>query len=162
MLDRVLAELRGFGPDVVVHDPFAPAGLVAARHLGVRTVLHQISLWDPWEVHGAALAALARHRRVPGDGRPDATLSITPAGLADVDRDSRIRAVPASGEGSLPGWLDRPPRRPRILVSRSTTNSGPGHDVVRRVVAAAPGLGRVSQIGGAGCAMLDRCRVPLS
>ncbi|ANY05606.1 hypothetical protein [Pseudonocardia sp. HH130630-07] len=42
-------------------------------------------------------------------------------------------------------------RVPDLLPGRATTT---GDDVAV--------LGRVSQIGGAGCAMLDRCRVPLS
>lgn len=140
MLDRVIAEAEAFAPDVVVHEPFAPAGLVAARRTGVRAVLHQISLWDPRTVHDAAMNDLARRRALPLDRTPDATISITPTALMDVPSARRIRGIPASGDGPLPAWLERPPRRPRIIVSRSTTNAGPGPDLARQVASAASGI----------------------
>jgi UDP:flavonoid glycosyltransferase YjiC (YdhE family) len=122
-----------FAPDLVIHDPLAPAGAVAAARLGVPAVVHENSLFA-----GADLvqAVSAGQYRLP----PAATLTIAPPSLVGTRPGWPMRAVPHSGSGTVPDWLTRPAGQPRLLVSRSTVAGPGGGALMSAVVAAASGL----------------------
>jgi UDP:flavonoid glycosyltransferase YjiC (YdhE family) len=126
----------------VVHEPFAASGALAARVIGVPAILHEISLWDPHEIHAATSGSRAfrrtLHRYRVEQVAPATTLTITPPSLVGERDGHRVRAIPSSSHGELPDWLAGPGDRPRVLVSRSTAHSGPGGDPTRSIIAAAP------------------------
>jgi hypothetical protein len=139
MADGVVALADRWAPDLVVHEPLAAAGALAAAHRRVPAVLHENSLYDGAElvrVTAARLsAALGRHG-VDALPASAATLTIAPASMVNGRVGWPMRCVPYSGEGNMPTWLREPSERPRIAVSRSTVG-GPGSSSLMSAVVAA-------------------------
>jgi UDP:flavonoid glycosyltransferase YjiC (YdhE family) len=132
LLPGVVALAERWAPDLVVHEPLAAAGAVAAGRLGVPAVLHGNSLFDGDELVRVTGARL--RQPVPPNA---AAITIAPASVVGPRAGWPMRAVPYSGEGAVPDWLLAPPAdRPRIVVSRSTVG-GPGSGGLMRAVVAA-------------------------
>jgi UDP:flavonoid glycosyltransferase YjiC (YdhE family) len=127
-LHALLAQWR---PELVVHEPLAVAGAVAAAKAGIPAVLHENSLFD-----GPSLVKATARRPLPS---PAATISIAPPSVLPGRTGWPMRAVPYAGGATAPDWLMKPAARPRIVVSRSTV-PGPGSGLMRAVVAAAAGV----------------------
>jgi len=127
--DGVVKLADRWKPDLVVHEPLAVAGALAAAHRGVPAVLHENSLDKPLRRHG--VAEVAPHA---------ARLTIAPPSVVGARPGRPMRCVPYSGDGALPDWLRHRPPRPRIAVSRSTVGGPGGGDLMRAVVAAAAGV----------------------
>ncbi|MFP5068802.1 nucleotide disphospho-sugar-binding domain-containing protein [Pseudonocardia nantongensis] len=126
LTDTLVTVAEQWRPDVVVHEPLAVAGALAAARHGVPAVLHENGLHDGAAAFGAVLdskaVARARHRHsvheVPA---PAVTLTIAPASVVGLRDGLPVRPVPAgppSGTEHVPGWLRAPSERPRILVTR--------------------------------------------
>ncbi|QTR03458.1 DUF1205 domain-containing protein, partial [Saccharothrix algeriensis] len=131
MAGPLLAAARRWQPDLVVHEPFAVAGALAAAELSVPAVVHEVSLFD-----GAELAAAALARTPWPAADPVAVLRIAPPSLMATGDAWPLRAVP-HGDGPVPQWLSARPRRPRVLVSRSTVGGPGGHRLMASAVAVA-------------------------
>ncbi|GEL25954.1 glycosyl transferase [Pseudonocardia sulfidoxydans NBRC 16205] len=142
LADAVVAVAGAFEPEVVVHEPLAPAGALAAARIGVPAVLQENSLYDGPSLVAAVVRsplfrrALRRHGLLDELPPPADVLTIAPPSVVGVRGGRPMRSVPDDGAG-LPDWLTEPTARPRILVSRSTV-AGPGGDPMAAVVAAAP------------------------
>jgi UDP:flavonoid glycosyltransferase YjiC (YdhE family) len=143
MAAGVVALADRWKPDLVVYEPLAVAGALAAARCGVRAVLHENSLFDgPLLVQATAerMANVLRSHGMTGQPPMDAIVTVAPPSLVGARRGWPMRYVPYSGEGVLPDWLRRPPVRPRIAVSRSTVAGPGGGDIMSAVVAAAPNV----------------------
>jgi UDP:flavonoid glycosyltransferase YjiC (YdhE family) len=141
MADNVVGLAKRWAPDLVVYEPLAAAGALAAARLGVPAVLHENSLFDGPALVRVTASRLTRALRRHGvEAMPPnaATMSIAPTSLVGVRSGWPMRCVPYSGGGVLPDWLGRRPERPRILVSRSTVGGPGGSRLMTAVVAAAP------------------------
>lgn len=116
----VMAAAQRFRPDLVVYEPLAVAGAVAAAALGVPAVLHENMLFD-----GPTLVRVtSKHMKTGGAARPAdaATISIAPPSVLPDRPGWPMRPVPyATGDLDLPA-----PTRPRIVVNRSTVRSSGG------------------------------------
>lgn len=141
IVDNVVAVARSWAPDLVLYEPFSPAGTLAAAHLGIPAVRHGFGLLDGAEriVSARMTRALGRYGlgTVPSDA---AALTVAPPSLVGPRPGWPMRFVPYSGEGCLPDWLATRSDRPRVLVSRSTVPGPGGGDLMRAVVAAAPAV----------------------
>jgi UDP:flavonoid glycosyltransferase YjiC (YdhE family) len=122
-------------PDLIVHEPLAPAGAVAAGRIGVPSVLQENMLFAAPEL----LAAVAASRPMQAFSVPAPELAITvsPPSLVGPRPGRQMRPVPWSGGGDVPEWLLTAPGRPRIVVSRSTITGPGGGDPMPAVVASA-------------------------
>jgi UDP:flavonoid glycosyltransferase YjiC (YdhE family) len=127
--------VRAVRPDLVVHEPLAVAGALAAAEAGVPAVLHGTILFDGTELTRVTLAAM--RKTAPASA---VTLTVAPPSVVGPRPGRPMRAVPYSGEGALPDWLAERGDRPRILVTRSTIAAPGGDAHMRRVVDAARGL----------------------
>jgi UDP:flavonoid glycosyltransferase YjiC (YdhE family) len=129
-----VALAESWRPDLVLHEPLAVAGSLAAAAVGAPAVLHENSLFD-----GRTLVRETLSRM--GTTVPEfagVISSAPPSVLPGRDSCRPMRAVPYGGTGPLPILPER--GRPLIAVSRSTV-AGPGRDrLMERVVAAAPGV----------------------
>ncbi|GAB3936345.1 salmochelin biosynthesis C-glycosyltransferase IroB [Micromonospora vulcania] len=138
LTDPVVALATQWRPDLVLHEPFAVAGAVAAARLGVPAVRQENSLFDGRELVRATSArlgvALRRHglTELPPSA---AALSVAPSSVTTQDG-WPMRYASYVGGGELPAWLREPGERPRILVTRSTL-TGPGDQGPMPAVAAA-------------------------
>ncbi|MCI2418051.1 DUF1205 domain-containing protein [Saccharopolyspora sp. K220] len=138
MADGVVALADRWQPDLVICEPLAASGALAAARRGVPLVLHENSLFN-----GPELLAATRFAGTLGrygvDALPSAatTLTIAPPSVVGAREGLPMRCEPFSGGGAAPDWLAERPARPRILVSRSTVN-GAGENPMAAVVAAAP------------------------
>lgn len=150
MLEDLVAYGRQWCPDIVVAEPTAIAGSVAAAALKVPYVRHR---WGvdraAAEVSAAAADELSRaadRLGLPGPATPNTTVDPCPPSLQDpaVAPGWRTRYVPFDGGAVVPGWL-RPSdpstpcarERPRVCVTLGSMAGGlGGFDVTRRVVAA--------------------------
>ncbi|GAA0816713.1 nucleotide disphospho-sugar-binding domain-containing protein [Spirilliplanes yamanashiensis] len=122
-------------PDLVLVEPLAVAGALAARRTGTRTVVVENSLFDG-RVLAEAVAAEVGKPFVVGE-----LVTIAPPSVVGARAGTPVRAVPFSGGGDVPEWLARRGDRPRVVVSYSTVRSpGGGGDPTAAVVAAAPGV----------------------
>ncbi|GEC20680.1 glycosyl transferase [Pseudonocardia hydrocarbonoxydans] len=145
MADPLVALVRTLRPDLVVYEPWAPAGALAAGAVGVPAVLLENGLFDgEWASRTAAAGladAIGRHGLGPGLPPPAAVVTVRPPALGAAPGHLPMRpATGWSGRADLPAGLAVPGPRPRLLVSRSTVpGPGPG-DPTRAVVAAAAGL----------------------
>jgi UDP:flavonoid glycosyltransferase YjiC (YdhE family) len=152
MADDLLAFARDWRPDLVIYEPTAFAGLLAARVLDIPAVRH---LWTADFTVGLAgnplehmlLGSLferygASHIGVLGD----LTLDPCPPSLQVHDGLPReaVRYIPYNGPSVAPRWLGVPPGRPRICVTWGTSLSAMGGAArmahVPRIVAALAGL----------------------
>ncbi|MET7402844.1 nucleotide disphospho-sugar-binding domain-containing protein [Dactylosporangium sp. NPDC005572] len=126
----VTALAERWRPDLVVHEPLAPAGTLAARRTGARAVLHENTLFD----------ARTLHALFPGVPQPDAVVSSAPPSVLPERTGWPMRPVPYGGEVALDPSLAAP-ERPWVVVSRSTIAGGPVRDTLMdQVVAAAPAV----------------------
>ncbi|MEV4617223.1 glycosyltransferase [Asanoa sp. NPDC049573] len=124
-------------PHVVVHEPLAAAGAVAAARHGVPAVLHGNTLFDDALLLGVTIAKMRPRVDVPASA---AVLRISPDSLVPGASGQPMRPVGYGGGLSLPSSLREPGKRPRILVSHSTI-AGPGSTaVLDRIVRLAPAV----------------------
>lgn len=137
LVDAVGAVADRFRPDVVVYEPLAVAGAVAAARRGIPAVRHENNLFDGAALTAATAGPALRRHGVDGLPQPAAVLQIAPPGLVGERAGWPMRHVPYSGAGELPGWLTEPPARPRIAVSRSTVRGPGGGRIMAAVVAVA-------------------------
>ncbi|GIF16410.1 nucleotide disphospho-sugar-binding domain-containing protein [Actinoplanes teichomyceticus] len=136
-------ELVAFGeawrPHLVVTDPMFYAGPLLADVLGVPLIRH---LWSPdWTKAGYSMGGFAEGQtraewpeellelyRSYGARTETDTAACTvdpfPPGLQLPGLTGRVsvRGVAYNGTGDIPPWLSEQPTRPRVLVSRSTSN----------------------------------------
>jgi UDP:flavonoid glycosyltransferase YjiC (YdhE family) len=133
--DAVVALARRERPDLIVYEPLAVAGAVAAEAVGVPAVLQENNLFPGADL--VAAVATSRPMRRYAVGAPAATITVSPPSLTGPRPGLPMRAVPYSGGGAVPEWLLAAGERPRIVVSRSTVAGPAGGDPMRAVVAAA-------------------------
>jgi UDP:flavonoid glycosyltransferase YjiC (YdhE family) len=148
MADDVVDFARRWRPDVIVHEPRAYGGLVAAEVLGIPLVRH---LWgtdytcERWEIEAPALAPLLDRHGITDPRHLGAiTLDVCPPALQYAFAENRVpmRYVPFNGAGTVPDLPERRPGRPRVCVTWGTTQvQQTGHlEPVDRVVKALAGL----------------------
>ncbi|MFC9659869.1 glycosyltransferase [Nocardia sp. NPDC127606] len=134
MIEPLLRAATEFGPQVIVHEPFASAAAIVADRLGVPTVLHNIAL-DNGTVIRRELLRLLTDAALPA---PASTLSIAPPSIVRVDG-RPLRYTPYSTPGAdTPAFLREPSTRRRILVTRSTMLGDGPDTMLRAIVRAAP------------------------
>ncbi|MCZ2857194.1 glycosyltransferase [Blastococcus sp. VKM Ac-2987] len=144
--ERMAAELvdlvDGWRPDLVVHEPLAAAGTLAAARHGVPVALVDLSLYDPEELLAATATRLTAWSRRYGVGTlpvPAEVVRTAPPSVVEHRRGRLVRYVPATATGDVPAELFGSGDRPIVLVTR-TTVPGPGRDLLMsRVVDAAAG-----------------------
>ncbi|MFG1841462.1 nucleotide disphospho-sugar-binding domain-containing protein [Micromonospora sp. NPDC049175] len=127
LIDPVVTLATEWRPDLVLHEPFAVAGAVAAARLGVPAVRQENSLFDGRDLVRATTARLGSALRRHGLTElppPAAAIAVAPPSVARQDG-WPMRYESYVGGGELPDWLRQPGERPRILVTRSTV-TGPG------------------------------------
>jgi UDP:flavonoid glycosyltransferase YjiC (YdhE family) len=128
--DGLVALAERWRPHLVLHEPLAVAGALAAAKVGVPAVLQENSLFDGPTLVRVTADRLADARRRHGiDALPPAaaTISIAPPSVLADRPGWPMRPVPYAGTGAVPKWLTGPGSRPRIVVSRSTVAT-PGRD----------------------------------
>ncbi|WP_227981936.1 glycosyltransferase [Nocardia spumae] len=136
-VEQVVEATRAFAPDLVVHEPFAAAGAVAAARCGIPSVLHNIAFDNGAEVRERTLRHMGR--AYPATD-PVATISIAPASIVSVPG-LPLRPVPYSAPGTATAeWLLEPPARPRILVTRSTMLGNGPNAMITSILRAAPAV----------------------
>lgn len=126
LTDALVTVAEQWRPDVVVHEPLAVAGALAAARHEVPAVLHENGLHDGTSAFRAVLDSRpvqrARQRHgVHAVPAPAVTLTIAPTSVVGLRDGLPVRPVPAGGPhpaDDLPGWLRAPSERPRILVTR--------------------------------------------
>ncbi|SCL33559.1 UDP:flavonoid glycosyltransferase YjiC, YdhE family [Micromonospora rhizosphaerae] len=139
LADGMVALAQEWSPDLVVYEPFAVAGALAAARVGVPAVRHENSLFDGRElvrVTTERLTGALRRHRVATIPPPAAAIAVAPPSVATQDG-WPLRYDSYAGGGELPDWLREPGDRPRVLVSRSTVAGPGGAGPMRAVVAAA-------------------------
>ncbi|MFB9319346.1 nucleotide disphospho-sugar-binding domain-containing protein [Cryptosporangium minutisporangium] len=126
-----------FRPQVVVAEPLAVAGLIAAAGYGVPAVRHETNLFDGAELAAAAAGPVLRKLSIDRLPEPAAVIQVLPASVVG-ERPGWPMRYEAPAPAAVPSWLAETPNRPRILVSRSTVG-GPGNASIMRplVIAAA-------------------------
>ncbi|MEV5574401.1 activator-dependent family glycosyltransferase [Spirillospora sp. NPDC052269] len=145
MVDGLVEFARQWRPDLVIWEPFTPAGAVAAEAVGAA---HARLLWgadllvDQREAFLEALAgrppaqradplaawlggALDRHGLVFSERmlRGHWTIDQMPAGirLPTPERIVPMRYVPYNGTAVVPDWLREPPSAPRVCLTLGIT-----------------------------------------
>jgi UDP-glucoronosyl and UDP-glucosyl transferase len=144
MIPEVVTVARVWEPHVVVHEPLAASGAVAAVASGAPAVLAENSLWDapPLVVATARSPVFARAALAAGVTRlppPALVLRTAPESLVGHRPGPLMRPEPVVS-GEAPAWLRRPARRPRIVVSHTTVLGAAPGDPMPAVVAAASGV----------------------
>jgi UDP:flavonoid glycosyltransferase YjiC (YdhE family) len=150
--EGTLEYARRWGADLVVHDPLAVEGLLAAKVTGVPAVQHH---WGPVgsDEPDPALRLMPQDpagffpRYGVGELGPELVEHvIDPCGdsLGFATRAHRlpVRYVPYNGTGEMPPWVLQAPERPRVCVvwgSSLTTMFGPRSFVVPQIVEALGG-----------------------
>ncbi|MDO0924374.1 activator-dependent family glycosyltransferase [Streptomyces sp. TG1A-8] len=147
LLDDLVTLARDFRPDLVVRDPIAYAGGIAARACGAA---HARLLWCA-DVYGQARGTFTELARdVPGSVRRDPlaewlgergrpygvhcdeelingqfTIDTLPPSLRPPSalREMSMRYVPYNGPAVQWDWLREEPRRPRVCVTLGRTNT---------------------------------------
>ncbi|WP_406728604.1 nucleotide disphospho-sugar-binding domain-containing protein [Streptomyces sp. GD-15H] len=157
MTPDLLDYARHWSPDLVVHEPRAYAGLVAAEVLRVPLVRQ---LWGTdytagrWAEESPFLSALLASHGLDAAGvnplgavtvdpcPPSLRLPGTPGEAGAPIRRLPTAHVPYNGAGEVPAWLRVPPRRPRVCVTwgTSTRSAARGPAPVERIAAALAGL----------------------
>jgi UDP:flavonoid glycosyltransferase YjiC (YdhE family) len=147
MAPDLLSFARAWRPDLVVYEPRAYAGLVAAHALGIPAVRH---LWgtdytyDRWELEGEALRPLfGTYGMREVDPHGELTVDTCPPSLRVAVGGVRqpMRYVPYNGAGVVPPWLHAPASRPRVCVTWGTSmrTAGDEPDPVAQILAAFSG-----------------------
>lgn len=117
---------RRYAPDLILHEPLAAEGLLAARVTGTPSAVH---LWGPIGTHetdpAAAsvveypVASFKPHRAGPL-GLDTAEHVIDPCavslGPAVASNRLPVRYTPYNGPGAMPSWVLDAPTRPRVSV----------------------------------------------
>jgi Erythromycin biosynthesis protein CIII-like, C-terminal domain/Erythromycin biosynthesis protein CIII-like, N-terminal domain len=140
MADGVIALADRWAANLVIYEPLAVVGALAAARRRVPAVLHENSLYDGAHLVQATAArlraVLARHGvdALPANA---ATVTIAPPSLVGSRAGWPMRCLPYSGQGALPDWLRQRPQRARIAVSHSTVGSLGSSGLISAVVAAA-------------------------
>ena len=142
MAGGVLALAEEWRPDLVLHEGLMPVGALAAGRRGVPSVLVDGLVYDG----GALFRAVSRSLRAPGlrpgpaavPGPADVVTAV-PASLVGARPGRPMRHLPTGAGGPLPPALTRPrrPRRPTIVVTRSTVADPRRDRMMSTVVAAA-------------------------
>ncbi|MGY1610130.1 glycosyltransferase [Geodermatophilus sp. SYSU D00700] len=134
--DAVVALADRLRPDLVVHEPLAPAGAEAAARLGVPAVLVEGNLFDVGQLSAAALGVYRPARRLGDLPAPVEVVTTAPPSLVGPREGRPMRFVPWTPDRPVGEEFTRPGARRRVLVSRSTVAS-PGRDRLMGDVAAA-------------------------
>ncbi|MBE9375459.1 glycosyltransferase [Saccharopolyspora sp. HNM0983] len=141
MADGAVALADRYEPDLVVHEPLAVFGALAAARRGAPAVVHENSLFDPAELTRSTAARLGKtfqRHGVPSLPASAGSMTISPTSVVGPRSGMPMRYEPVSVPGEIPDWLREPPRScPRILVSRSTVD-GPWESPMVAAVTAAP------------------------
>lgn len=140
MAEGTLTLAEQWRPDLVVHEPLAAAGALAAARHDVPAVTVDASLYDATDLLTAVTGALRRTLVAHGIERlppPAEMLVTTPPSMRDTRRGRSMRYVPVAGDGDAPEDLTRRGERPRVVVSRSTVDSPLRDRLMERVVGAA-------------------------
>ncbi|TCK27406.1 nucleotide disphospho-sugar-binding domain-containing protein [Pseudonocardia endophytica] len=148
LADALVTVVAQWRPDVVVHEPLAASGALAAARHDVPVVLLENNLFPGRELVDATLGARTMQRALWRHGMtelpdPAVTLTIAPSSLVGQRAGLPMRPGAPDREpdpDAIPGWLRVPSERPRVLVTR-TTVAGPGRgDPMAAAVKAAEGL----------------------
>lgn len=142
LVDDVVALADAVRPDLVIHEPLAVSGAVAAAVRGVPAVLVAGMLWDGPELVAATsaaapmVAAAARYgvTEIP---RPAAVVATPPRSVVGPREGMLMRAGGSIDVGAEDSVWTRAATRPRLLVSHSTIAGAGSTSHVRRVIAAA-------------------------
>jgi UDP:flavonoid glycosyltransferase YjiC (YdhE family) len=137
MADGVAALAARFAPDLVVHEPLAPAGADAAARQRVPAVLAEGNLFDAGQLLAATLAHYRPARK--GFPPPAEVLTTAPRSLVGPRAGRPVRFVPCSPERPFPPEFAAPGDRPRVLVSRSTVADPRRERLMTTVARAAAG-----------------------
>ncbi|MFB9235121.1 nucleotide disphospho-sugar-binding domain-containing protein [Plantactinospora siamensis] len=149
MAPDLIETVRSYRPELLVYDPTAWAGAVAAAAGGVPSLRHAYGLdllVRAREVVVELLAPIAdRHGLAPVDPAAAPTLDPCPAALqvpALVDR-IELRYLGFNGPGAAPVLPARPAGRPRVVVSWGHTMArlDPGYLLAGPIAAALAGAG---------------------
>jgi UDP:flavonoid glycosyltransferase YjiC (YdhE family) len=135
VVDEVVALAERARPDLILYEPMAPAGGIAAARVAVPSVLQENILFPAPELLAAVAASrpMQKHTIVS----PELSVTVSPPSVVGPRPGKQMRSVPYSGGGEAPAWLCTEPERPRIVVSRSTVAGPGGRDLIPAVVAAA-------------------------
>ncbi|MDG4826891.1 glycosyltransferase [Asanoa sp. WMMD1127] len=134
-VNATTALVERWRPDVVVHEPLAGAGAVAAARHDVPAVLHGNTLFDDAILLAVTTARMRTRTTVPASA---VVLRISPDSVVPGASGQPMRPVGYGGGASLPASLREPGTMPRVLVSHSTI-AGPGSTaVLDRIVRLAP------------------------
>jgi glycosyltransferase len=127
MMDGLLEVGRAFRPDAVVYTPIHAAGLLAARELGARAVLHPMAIPRPTLAEGRDYIVKARPELADhADRDADVRIELTPPSVRPFTHRFGpegppvvlpMRYVPQTVGSQLPAWGLRAPDRPRVLVT---------------------------------------------
>ncbi|MFF0173985.1 nucleotide disphospho-sugar-binding domain-containing protein [Micromonospora profundi] len=127
--DAGVAFARAWQPDLVLHDPASFEGILIAELLGRPAVL---CLWGPVGTHEPAHMSIVpqdHSKSFPRYGlkpfTPDMIRTVIdpcPAAIAPPTPADRLpmQYVPYNGCAPMPGWLLKPPDRPRVCIAWST------------------------------------------
>ncbi|GAA3736300.1 activator-dependent family glycosyltransferase [Streptomyces tremellae] len=141
MIPDLVAYARNWRPDLVVWEPLSYAGPVAARvvgaaharllwcfdnHSAMRDVFLRRQAERPWERREDPLAGwLGGHLARYGSSFDEEvlvgqwTIDLVPTSLQSPLAAERIpvRCLPYNGPCEIPGWLNEPPERPRVVLT---------------------------------------------
>jgi UDP:flavonoid glycosyltransferase YjiC (YdhE family) len=151
IIDDLVDLARTWRPDLIVYEPAAFAGPVAAAAIGVPAVR---LLWGPDITHASShlehpvlAPMLARFGLDTVDTRGVLTLDPCPPSMQvaspDVNR-QRMRYIPFNGRGTMPVDLLEPVRSPRICLTWGTSTvklGGPSTFLLPHALSAAAELG---------------------
>jgi UDP:flavonoid glycosyltransferase YjiC (YdhE family) len=153
--DAAVKFAKAWQPDLVVHDPLAVEGALAAAALKVPAITH---LWGTAGSHEPASSGLAIVPDYPvgtfakwkvgalGPAAITHVIDPCPEQLAPpIGEATRLpaRFVPYNGSGIAPAWVDQPSEKPRVCVVWGTSTSamsGPKSFLLPAIVEAVAGL----------------------
>jgi UDP:flavonoid glycosyltransferase YjiC (YdhE family) len=143
MADGLLELTERWRPDLVLHEPLAVGGSVAAARAGVPVVLVDANLFDAREQRNAVVAHLGpvvRRHGIRALPEPTDVVLTAPPSLVGPRAGRPMRFVPAAAGTGRGPELSVSENRPTVLVSRSTVAT-PGRDrLMPRVVRIAAGV----------------------
>jgi UDP:flavonoid glycosyltransferase YjiC (YdhE family) len=129
-----------WSPDLIVHEPLAATGALAAVRRQVPSVTVDASMFDPRELLRVTLAqvgTVARRFGVETFPDPAELLMTAPPSLVGARWGRPMRFIPVAGERAAPEDLTRRGERPRIIVTRSTVDDPLPDRMMSSVVSAA-------------------------
>ncbi|MFG1924757.1 glycosyltransferase [Cryptosporangium sp. NPDC048952] len=136
LVDAVRDVTETFRPDVVVVEPLAVAGLIAAAGHGVPAVRHETNLLDGAELVQATAGPALRRLAIDRLPDPAAVIQVLPPSVVGPRPGWAMRYEPPA-PAPLPSWLTETPALPRILVSRSTVAGSGNGNMMKALVAVA-------------------------